>query len=98
MKTTAYLCDRCKEPVNGKGYSASIDENFSPVGMDILCGIDPAYDHHYCGRQCLMIVLNERVDAMEKAEDVPASPARTATPFISPLRKAHPYTERRGAA
>ncbi len=86
MKATAYLCDRCKAPVNGKGYSVS----FGPDGrgLDIFCGIDGLYPRHYCGRQCLMVVLNERVDEMEKT-------GGAATP---PARLLHPYTVRRSAA
>ncbi|GAB4485929.1 MAG: hypothetical protein OHK006_12900 [Thermodesulfovibrionales bacterium] len=87
MKKDVYHCDKCSGRINGSGYSVSVDD-LSPIGLDILCNIDPAWEKHYCGKQCLMNEINDMVDRLEQAGDAATSPACKPAPYA--VRRACP--------
>lgn len=60
-------CDRCGADVGDKGFSVTFSADNS-LGIDILAGANIFMERHYCGKQCLMLALNEIVDHIETEE------------------------------
>ena len=80
MVTQKATCNRCKEEIkNGGGYSVSATPG-TWLTLDIVKGINPFWEHHYCGRQCLMLALNELADGLR---DSPGITEPTARRFLT---------------
>lgn len=66
------LCDRCKKEVNGKGFSVSAEVLDDRFRLTVTPSLDETGGEHYCGKQCLLLALNEMVDEVSKREGRPA--------------------------
>ena len=56
------LCNRCGKEVNG-GYSIQLhSETDHSFGITVNKKLDETGDSHACGRNCLMLTLNDLVD------------------------------------
>ena len=72
MEIARVECDneRCRAPMNGSGYYLSHETVIGGIRMAIIKGEhNPPGDwqHHYCGKACLMLALNEIVEEINNS-------------------------------
>ncbi|MBS3918083.1 MAG: hypothetical protein KG012_04260 [Deltaproteobacteria bacterium] len=73
MVVEKVLCNRCGEKVNGGGYSISLrSETGRSFEVTVNKKIDETGDSHACGRNCLMLILNDLVDRISGPAKVAA--------------------------
>lgn len=65
MITKKIICNRCGSGCNGGSYSLSPTVSGKAAAIDIIAGINMRWEKHYCGKQCLMLALNEMLDGLE---------------------------------
>jgi hypothetical protein len=73
MTKLQVLCNTCGNEIKSGGLSVSVSAGSEDLGIDIKIGLDTALENHFCGKGCLMTMLNELTD---KINGVTASQAR----------------------
>lgn len=64
MTAQKIVCNRCKNEAYSAAYSISHYIERGTLYMDMQAGTIPAYEEHYCGKECLMKALNEIVEGL----------------------------------
>ena len=72
MEIAKVECDnkRCRAPMNGSGYYVSHEKCEGGIRMAVIKSEhNPPGDwqNHYCGKQCLMLALNEIVEEIQSS-------------------------------
>jgi hypothetical protein len=56
------ICNHCNNELKGKGISFNEDKLDDVLQITISAGIDKTRKSHVCGKECLMMYLNTKLD------------------------------------